>query len=97
MIRWVSISLYSSGYGVTEDDLKQMYVTADYLHKFLARLDVEESRLFTERFTIEEKIKEHSKDFGKKVQELLKELEKLREFGSRMLKDSALTLTESCR
>lgn len=53
MIKWVSISLYSSNYGVTEDDLKQLYVTADYLHKFMARLDVEESRLFSERFAIE--------------------------------------------
>lgn len=31
------------------------------------------------------------------MQDLLKELEKLREFGSRMLKESALQLTESCR
>jgi hypothetical protein len=57
MIKWISISLYSSNYGVTEDDLKQLHITSDYLHKFLARLDVEESRLFTERFAIEEKIK----------------------------------------
>jgi|JI9StandDraft_1071089.scaffolds.fasta_scaffold371560_2 hypothetical protein len=74
MIRWVSISLYNSGYGVTEDDLKQLHITSDYLHKFLGKLDVEESRLFSERFAIEEKIKDHSKEFGKKVQELLKEL-----------------------
>lgn len=52
MIKWISISLYSSNYGVTEEDLKQLNVTALYLHKFLDRIEAEESRIFSERLAI---------------------------------------------
>jgi hypothetical protein len=34
MIKWITITLYSTLYPVTEDDLRQLYNTGEYLFKF---------------------------------------------------------------
>ena len=54
-------------------------------------------KIFEQRKKLEGLAAQDSKFFTMKVKELATEVEKLKEFGSRMLKDSALELLKQCR
>lgn len=61
------------------------------------KLDLAESKIFAYRKNLELQTKEDGKAFGNKLFYLIKDIETLKEFGSIILKDSAIELLEKCR
>ena len=90
MVKWIGITLYNTFYPVSKDDLKILSDTAKFLHEIFERLDQEDVYIFEQRKKLEEKAREDSRYFKIKVKELATEMEKFKDFGSRMLKDAAI-------
>lgn len=71
--------------------------TAQFLRDIYGKLDSADTQIFEMRKELETEAKKESVEFYKKFQFLIVEIETLKEFGSNMLRDSALELLGSCR
>ena len=93
----MGITLYNTFYVPTKEDLKLLHETSSFLHTIYERLDKEDVVIFEQRKKLEELAVQDSKYYLVKVKELGVEVERLKEFGSKMLRKNALELVGKCR
>ncbi len=46
LVKWLSITLYSTFYPITDEDLQAIYETSEYLKEIYIKLDVADNKIF---------------------------------------------------